>query len=197
MQRLLWVDTETTGLDPKKGALLEVALVVTDENLKGENTLHMPIAHKLQTLTDSFHITDFVMEMHEKSGLFRLCEQHGVPLEDAQKKCVEWIKEVGAEKMVIAGSNPAFDRMWLEVHMPEVAALFHYRSFDMNTLYYFFDIVDEIKDGDKVLRRHRALDDVNLDISVAQQILSMLDARHYVKRGINRVGLGLPWCWSE
>lgn len=196
MQKLLWVDTETTGLDPENGFLLEVGMSVTNEHLEVMDTFVTPVALPegwTFSRGSMINMHEKVRKMHEKSGLLRLVEKHGVPLEKAEASCVRWMENVEATNLTIAGSNPGFDRKWLEAHMPEVAELFHYRSFDMNTLYYFFDIVDEVKDGRDNDRAHRALDDINMDISVAQQIVSMLDARCRIKRGINRPGFGLPW----
>ena len=33
-QRMVWIDMEMTGLNPEKHVILEIATIVTDENLK-------------------------------------------------------------------------------------------------------------------------------------------------------------------
>jgi oligoribonuclease (3'-5' exoribonuclease) len=50
--------------------------------------------------------------------------------------------------------------------MPDAAAFLHYRQFDTNTLYYFFDHKKE-----KVDRPHRGLDDLRQDIEFVKSKL--------------------------
>jgi oligoribonuclease len=186
MQRLLWVDVETTGLDPENGFLLEVALVVTDEHLEPEGDICLQLRLPEDDMTfDNVDMHENVREMHTKSGLLEE-SKIGMGINTAQGLLKTFVEMQNATNLCIAGSNPSFDRKWLEVHMPELAALFHYRSFDMNTLYYFFDIVQEVKDATGVVRKHRAIDDITLDISIAQSIVHLLDARSRVKFGVLR-----------
>lgn len=64
---ILWTDLETTGLDKRNGAILEIAVVATDDDLVeiGEPfvSLVKPPAHALGLMDD------FVIDMHTKSGL--------------------------------------------------------------------------------------------------------------------------------
>jgi len=64
---LVWIDCEMTGLDLERDALIEVATLVTDKDLnvlgEGVDVLIKPTDEQLAGMSD------FVREMHTKSGL--------------------------------------------------------------------------------------------------------------------------------
>ncbi len=65
---IIWCDTETTGLNPVKDHLLEVALVVTDDDLvelASTSVVMQPVGVSI----DSVQMDKVVVEMHTKNGL--------------------------------------------------------------------------------------------------------------------------------
>jgi oligoribonuclease len=71
--KLLWLDVETTGLDPNKDRLLEVAALVTDLatpfDIEGEPVEGVfPVAEE-----DAKKFDPFIIEMHTKNGLLDEC----------------------------------------------------------------------------------------------------------------------------
>lgn len=66
---IVWCDLETTGLDPKKGSILEIALVATDDDL---NVVGEPFTSVVQPLhLRGYEVADkYVLDMHTKSGLW-------------------------------------------------------------------------------------------------------------------------------
>jgi oligoribonuclease len=117
---LVWGDLETTGLDPNKGSILEIALVVTDDNFN-------LIAEPFVSLVKPLHLrgwevmNDAVRDMHTKSGLieelynigslfhgesasFSLLP--GLPrLGEVERAAIEWLHSVAAREGG-AGSMP-------------------------------------------------------------------------------------------
>jgi oligoribonuclease len=163
---LLWVDLETTGLDPHTGVVLEVGARLTDQLLNEVSRFHTIIHHDekdLDELKDLF-FPPAVVEMHTKNDLLRQVYESQVELAQAQASFATWLFEnfkLG-EKRPLAGSNPSFDRSWLNVHFEAAADFISYRSFDMNTVYYFAEV-----DKDKVKKKgiHRANADLDWDIA--------------------------------
>ncbi|MCK5617409.1 hypothetical protein KAR91_86905, partial [Candidatus Pacearchaeota archaeon] len=170
MQKMLWIDVETTGLSPEDNDLLEVAAVLTDSKgeIFGECFQGVIRSDKVSKL----RFDDFTTKMHTKNGLIAelaladLVEErtitalgtkqyiHYVRLNTSvavAHSFNEWytrtIRSLYRDKkppnrgLPLAGSNPGFDRKWIEFYMPEIAKNIHYRSFDMNTLYYFFESI--------------------------------------------------------
>lgn len=159
---LLWVDLETTGLDESQGLVLEVAARMTDYHLDETSRFHAVVNYP----DDAFaltHLQPVVQEMHTKNGLLEEVSNSRESLETVRENFANWLfscYKLG-EKRPLAGSNPEFDRRWLNLHLPEASAFLHYRSFDMNSIYYFMDID---KNRVKGKGTHRANDDLDHDI---------------------------------
>jgi len=112
---IVWIDTETTGLDPHTGSLLEIAVVVTDDNF---NELG---AYSTNVLgADLANLDEFIVGMHTKSGLLdELNEGNGQTLEDVKSDLLVWLEQFGdLSRAPLGGSSVHFDRAWLQVHLP-------------------------------------------------------------------------------
>jgi oligoribonuclease len=60
----VWIDLETTGLNPEKDDILEIAVILTDRNLKTISKYHTLVAG-----ADLDKLDPVVKAMHIKSGL--------------------------------------------------------------------------------------------------------------------------------
>lgn len=65
---IVWADLETTGLDPLKGSILEIAMVATDDNFVQIGVPFVSLVKPLHLLGYEA-MDDFVKKMHTKSGL--------------------------------------------------------------------------------------------------------------------------------
>lgn len=178
---IAWVDTETTGLDERKGELLEVALVVTDDELVERAATSMVV--KPGCDVTKLDVPLVVREMHEKSGLLAAvaaCQEDKLAV---QAKLTAWLGDTfgrieDLRQIPLAGSTVGFDRRWLRQHMPAVDALFHYRSIDVSAL---TELAQRWKPTAYASRptlekgvAHRALDDARASIDLL---------RHYRRCG--------------
>ena len=79
-QRLLWVDLETTGLDPMRCLLLEVGLLLTDDR-----GLELAATSVVLGYPDVRHRVrePVVRDMHDARGLFDEVERSRVQLPEA------------------------------------------------------------------------------------------------------------------
>ena len=79
-----------TGLDVERDALIEVAVVVTDGDLRivdpGMDVLITPPAEALDNMND------FVRHMHTSSGLLDDLQTSAVSMEDATEQVLSYIK---------------------------------------------------------------------------------------------------------
>ena len=79
-----------TGLDVERDALIEVAVVVTDGDLRivdpGMDVLITPPAGALENMND------FVRNMHTSSGLLEDRETSAVSMEEATEQVLSYIK---------------------------------------------------------------------------------------------------------
>lgn len=132
---LIWLDLETTGLDPHRDEVLEVALLATDEDLVPLEypTLEIVINHAIppRSYRGDFStyrkehglnlstLDPFIVDMHSKNGLFADVVGKGVHPATAQDQIVHWLdvlanntRDEGAtgeldekEKFLMAGST--------------------------------------------------------------------------------------------
>ena len=138
----VWVDTETTGLDPERGDLLEVALVVTDDDLAevaATASVVQPIA-PMSAVAWMKSLSPIIQEMHGKNGLFdEIMDGHSAHLHVVEDALCAWVGAAAKERLFdlkktpLAGSTVGFDRAWLRRHMPRLEALFSYRSIDVSS----------------------------------------------------------------
>ncbi|MBS5825999.1 MAG: oligoribonuclease [Actinomyces sp.] len=130
---LVWIDCEMTGLDLDKDGLVEVAVVITDEQLKvvdpGIDIVIKPSQEALDNMGD------FVRNMHTESGLIDEFET-GVSLEEAQREVLDYVKKFVPQprQALLAGNSIGTDKAFLERDMPELIDYLHYRVVDVSSI---------------------------------------------------------------
>jgi oligoribonuclease len=129
---LVWVDCEMTGLDLEKDALIEIAVLVTDENL---NLLGDGIDLVIQTPPGKLEeMSQEVRAMHTESGLIEKLKD-GVPMSFAEEKILEYLANFTvAGKSPIAGNSIGMDRNFINRDMPKLGSFLHYRSVDVSSI---------------------------------------------------------------
>lgn len=172
---ICWCDVETTGLEPENGSLLEVALLVTDDDLR-------PLDDGLSMLVQPLHSTmqkmdDYVRDMHTKNGI--ITELEGITVLRRYEVAEHMIRYLAGHtaqmdgkhsKPPMAGSSIHFDRAWLKVHMPELEAKFSYRSIDVSTFYECAKRwTPDVALASQVEGPHRAMPDVLNSLEMLRQ----------------------------
>lgn len=131
--RLVWIDCEMTGLDLEVDELVEIAVIVTDFELRaldpGFQIVIKPDASALE------HMSEFVTDMHRRSGLLEEIP-HGVSLADAEFQALEYIQRFAPVegKAPLAGNTIGTDRMFLAKYMPRLDRWLHYRNVDVSSI---------------------------------------------------------------
>ncbi|MBO3103349.1 oligoribonuclease [Cellulomonas sp. zg-ZUI168] len=131
--RIVWIDCEMTGLDLDADALVEVAAVVTDSELRvlgeGVDVVIAPPPEALEQMGD------FVRTMHTTSGLLDQLST-GTTLEAAQATVLEYIRAwvPDPSKAPLAGNSVGTDKAFLDRDMPELVAHLHYRVIDVSSI---------------------------------------------------------------
>lgn len=159
---LAWMDLEMTGLDPSRHVIVEIATLLTDDelNLVAEG----PDLVVSATEAELAEMDDFVANMHTKSGLLDQIASSTVSLEEAGAQTLAFLKEhiPEARTVPLCGNSIGTDRRFLAVALPEIEEFLHYRSIDVSTIkelarrWYPADLAAmNRKDSG-----HRALDDI-------------------------------------
>jgi oligoribonuclease len=132
--RLVWIDCEMTGLDVGKDALIEIAALVTDGDLRVLGEGVDVVIHADDAALDS--MPEVVRDMHAKSGLTEAARQSTVSLAEAERLVLayvrRWVPE--ARSAPLAGNSIATDRAFLARDMSELDGYLHYRMVDVSSI---------------------------------------------------------------
>ena len=131
---LAWIDLEMTGLDPGRHAIVEIASLVTDDDLavvaEGPDLVVRATAEQLADMDE------VVTAMHTRSGLLDAIKASSLGLEEAGALTLEFLKlhipEAGT--VPLAGNSIGTDRRFLAAQLPQVEDYLHYRSVDVSTV---------------------------------------------------------------
>jgi len=167
---LVWMDLEMTGLDATKDVIVEIATIVTDDELNIVAEGPDLVVHQSD---EALAVMDkFVFDMHTRSGLLTAIKASTVSLEDAGAATLEFIKQhVPVQSTVpLCGNSIGMDRRFLTAYLPEIENWLHYRSIDVSSVKelvrrWYPQVKSDLphKNGS-----HRALDDIRASINELQ-----------------------------
>jgi oligoribonuclease len=131
---LAWMDLEMTGLDPARHTIVEIATLLTDDNL--ELIAEGPDLIVHATEEQLAEMDDFVTKMHTRSGLLEKITTSPLTLEEAGELTMAFLKEhiPEARSVPLCGNSIGTDRRFLAAQLPEIEEFLHYRSVDVSTL---------------------------------------------------------------
>lgn len=130
---LVWMDLEMTGLDPDRDTILEIATLITDNDLElvaeGPGlAIHQP--EPVLKAMDQWN-----REHHAASGLIERVRGSTVSLAEAQAQTLEFVKRFCPERTApLCGNSVYQDRRFLARYMSRLEAYLHYRNIDVSTV---------------------------------------------------------------
>ena len=131
---LVWIDCEMTGLDIVNDRLIEVAVLITDSEL---NVLDPGLDLIINAAdADLGGMTEFVADMHAKSGLTDAVRASTLTLAEAEQQLLAYIKRWVPERRTapLCGNSIGTDRGFLARDMPELDDHLHYRMVDVSSV---------------------------------------------------------------
>lgn len=168
LDRLVWVDIETMGLEPTMHPIMEIGFVITDLDLK-------VIDDKSVLIWDSpayekfweARAIEYVKNMHQKSGLLEACQAEGLVAEEAEKEINDFLEGHGVRdrQEPLCGSSVHFDRSFLLTQFPSVESRFTYRNIDISSIKeickrYNPEVYTHLDELTEKQELHRALPDI-------------------------------------
>lgn len=130
---LIWIDLEMTGLSPSSDRILEIAVVVTDAQLRHRDAGPVFAIHQPDSVLDAMDAWN--KGTHGRSGLIERVRCSAIDEASAQSAVIEWLSaRVPRGKSPMCGNSICQDRRFLAQHMPELERFFHYRNLDVSTL---------------------------------------------------------------
>lgn len=164
--RLVWLDLEMTGLDVTRHVIVEIAALVTDDQLTPvDDGIDIVVRQPPEALAQMDH---FVRSMHTRSGLLTEIEASTVSLEMAGAQTLAYVRAhvPKAATAPLCGNSIGVDRRFLDHQLPELDRYLHYRSIDVSS---FKELCrrwypDVYKKRPSKTETHRALADITESI---------------------------------
>lgn len=130
---LIWLDLEFTDLDVNKGAIVEIATVVTDADLKVLGTGPDLVIHQPESILQA--MPKWNKEHFGESGLLKEIRQSIISTAQAEEETLSFIKKHCAPSTaLLAGNSIHMDRAYLRNFMPKIYDFVHYRMIDVSTI---------------------------------------------------------------
>ncbi|GHE20460.1 oligoribonuclease [Halomonas urumqiensis] len=131
--RLVWIDLEMTGLDPNRERIIEVATLITDNDLNLVAEGPVIAVHQPDGLLEA--MDDWNQKTHGGSGLVKRVRESTVETAEAERLTLEFLMaHVDPGTSPMCGNSVHQDRRFLEREMPGLLGFFHYRNLDVSTL---------------------------------------------------------------
>jgi oligoribonuclease len=164
---LAWMDLEMTGLDPVHNVIVEIASLVTDDELQivaeGPDLVLTAATEALDGMDE------VVRSMHSQSGLLAAIAESTMTLEEAGQATLDFFKQhlPEAGTVPLCGNSIEMDRRFLAAWLPDLNGYFHYRSVDVSSVK---ELVrrwypDAYAKAPKKAGGHRALHDIKESVA--------------------------------
>jgi oligoribonuclease len=161
---LVWIDLEMTGLDPTRDTILEIAVLITNNELDPVAEGPVLAIHHPAEVLDA--MDEWNREHHAASGLTQRVLSSRLSMAEAERQLLDFVKSYcPARTSPLCGNSVWQDRRFLARQMPALEAYLHYRNIDVSTVK---ELVRRwYPDGPKAPEKkhsHLALDDIRESI---------------------------------
>ena len=130
---LVWLDMEMTGLDPERERIIELAIVVTNNQLETVAESPVWVVHQTDAQLDAMDAWN--KNTHGRSGLLDKVKASTLDEVAVEAAALAFVCQyVPKEKSPMCGNSIGQDRRFMVRYMPQLEAWFHYRNLDVSTL---------------------------------------------------------------
>lgn len=130
---LIWLDMEMTGLDPERDRIIEMAMIVTDNNLEVVAESPVWAVHQSDELLEA--MDEWNKNTHGKSGLIDRVRASTFDEAAVEAAALAFVQEYAPKRTSpMCGNSIGQDRRFMVRYLPQLEEWFHYRNLDVSTL---------------------------------------------------------------
>jgi oligoribonuclease len=130
---LIWLDMEMTGLNPDGDRIIEMAMLITDPDLRLVAEGPVLVLHQPDEVLEA--MDSWNKGTHKKSGLIDKVRASRLAEAEAEAQGLQFLRQhVPANTSPMCGNSICQDRRFLARWMPKLESHFHYRNLDVSTL---------------------------------------------------------------
>lgn len=163
---IIWMDLEMTGLDLERDHILEVACLVTDEQLRFYDRGLSLVIHQPDSILSQMN--SWCLTNHSKSGLIGDSRESRISVREADAILLQYLQSWTSPRVCpLGGSSVHVDRRFLERFFPLTHDHLNHRNVDVSTVSILVDrwYSNESFAFPRSRGRHRAMDDLYDSIS--------------------------------
>ncbi|OYW85625.1 oligoribonuclease, partial [Candidatus Saccharibacteria bacterium 32-49-10] len=135
LAKVLWVDLEMTGLDPREDVILEVAAIATDWDFNTIATYEGVIKQDKEVIERRMKVSKAFWDANPtaRDSLIAQNERGKVSelIEDSLMRFIDEHFEADT-KVIMAGNSIHQDRQFMNFWWPRLASKLHYRMLDVS-----------------------------------------------------------------
>ncbi len=130
---LVWLDMEMTGLDPERERIIELAMIVTDNDLVTIAESTVWVIHQSEAQLDA--MDEWNKNTHGRTGLLGKVKASTHDEAMVEAAALAFLQNhVPKGESPMCGNSIGQDRRFMVRYMPKLEDWFHYRNIDVSTL---------------------------------------------------------------
>lgn len=177
--KLLWIDLEMTGLDPKKDRILEIAAIATDWDFN-EVARMTGIVKVPKSIIKKRMVGEFWDKNFESYTQLVSQNEKGKKSSEVEADVLAFVDKYFGDEVILAGNSIHQDRRFIRSEWKNLDKRLHYRMFDVSAWKVYFENAMDIRFTKRDM--HRAMDDIEGSIEEISFYLEKVKGSKFEKK---------------